>query len=95
MAITKKNLFNYLNNSNTVFSNVFNNLIKKNDIGYYLQNDKYYSISDIKRLEITKIFLTSKKIILLDRDGILNKKMPKGTYVSSWNKFLLRPNCKK
>lgn len=34
-----------------------------------------------------------KKIIFLDRDGIINKKPPKADYVKSWNEFHLLPGA--
>ena len=50
--------------------------------------DKYHSIGDLKRLEITKKYLTPKKIILLDRDGVINRKAPKGKYITDYRDFI-------
>ncbi len=54
----------------------------------YLLEDQYHSIGDIKRLEITRKYLTPKKIILLDRDGVINTKAPKGKYITDCRNFI-------
>ena len=54
----------------------------------YLIEDPYHSIGDVKRLEITRKYLTPKKIILLDRDGVINIKAPKGKYITDWRNFI-------
>ncbi len=54
----------------------------------YLIKDNYYSIGDIKRLEITRNYLTPKKIILLDRDGVINIKAPVGKYITDLKDFI-------
>ena len=47
----------------------------------------YLSISDFDRLVITRENLKAKKIILLDRDGVINVKAQKGQYVSNLRDF--------
>jgi D-glycero-D-manno-heptose 1,7-bisphosphate phosphatase len=42
-----------------------------------------YSANNSKRFDLRTIFL--------DRDGVLNEKMPEGRYVRSWNEFHLLP----
>ena len=49
--------------------------------------EPYYSISDIDRLELMREYLKPKKIILIDRDGVINVKAPKGQYIESWDDF--------
>ena len=39
-------------------------------------------------------YLKRKKIILLDRDGTLNAKAPRGEYINSWKDFEWMPNVK-
>lgn len=62
-------------------------LIKEKQIAGYLTDHKYYSIGKIERLPITEQFLKPKKVIFLDRDGVINKKPPKADYVKNWNEF--------
>jgi len=49
--------------------------------------DSYHSISDPKRLELTNQYLKPKRLLLIDRDGTINLKMPRGEYVTSWADF--------
>ena len=39
--------------------------------------NSYYSIGDIDRLKKTRSYFKPKKIILIDRDGVINKKKPR------------------
>ena len=52
----------------------------------------YHSISDPDRLALMTGYLTPKKILLLDRDGIINKKVLHGEYVTCWDEFELIPD---
>ena len=51
----------------------------------------YYSISDPTRLEQTAEYLAPKRILLLDRDGTINKKRGPGEYVETWDDFQFIP----
>lgn len=87
MAVTKEKFFSYIKNDRSDISCIFSEMIKDNNINALINKDNYFSISDLKRLKITRKFLLRKKIILLDRDGLINKKKRKGEYVSSWKEF--------
>jgi histidinol-phosphate phosphatase family protein len=49
--------------------------------------DPYHSISDPTRLKLMTDYLSYKKILLIDRDGTVNTKAPKGKYISNINEF--------
>jgi len=49
--------------------------------------DQYHSISDPVRLALMCEYLKPKKILLVDRDGTINEKAPKGEYITSWKQF--------
>jgi len=66
-------------------------LIKKRQLAGYLTDHRYYSIGKIERLPITEQFLKPKKVIFLDRDGVINKKAPKADYVKNWDEFEFLP----
>lgn len=87
MYIQKNYLFNMLSNSNTNFSTTLHKASMNKKISYLQHFDQYYSISDLKRANLAEKYLSSKKILLLDRDGIINVKAPKGEYITSWKKF--------
>ncbi len=91
--LTKKDLIiNFIksidNSPNIDFAKVLAQASQRKKLCGYLINDDYHSIGDIKRLEITKKYLTPKKIILLDRDGVINIKAPKGKYITDYKDFI-------
>ena len=50
-------------------------------------HDSYHSISDLARLQLMSEYLKPKRILLIDRDGTMNKKAPQGEYITNWSKF--------
>jgi D-glycero-D-manno-heptose 1,7-bisphosphate phosphatase len=47
----------------------------------------YYSVGSIERLELTRRFLARRPAVILDRDGVLNKRRPKASYVCDWSEW--------
>lgn len=47
----------------------------------------YHSISDPQRLESAREYLRPKKLLLIDRDGVINERQNRGEYVDCWEKF--------
>ena len=68
-------------------------LIKECNLSGYKTDHRYYSIGNLDRLEITKRFFKPKKVVFLDRDGVINKKAPKADYVKSWDEFDFLPGA--
>lgn len=92
--IVNKKTISLLPNSSSKFESVvLPKLIKKRRLSGYLTDQKYYSISDIKRVKITEKFLASKRIIFLDRDGVINERPPKADYVKTWQEFKFLPDA--
>jgi D-glycero-D-manno-heptose 1,7-bisphosphate phosphatase len=90
MIVNKKNLIaNYLN-TNVPFNFFINKLANKKKANYFFNDTGYLSISDLKRLKISRIFFKS-KYILIDRDGVLNKKNKNHFYVRNLQE--LKINC--
>jgi len=86
--IIKKNLLKLLPEGNINFEKeLLPILVKNSNIGVYKTNHKYYSIGSLERLPITEKFLKCEPAIILDRDGVLNKKANKGDYIKSINEF--------
>lgn len=80
IIIDKKIVLDFFKNKNESFNELLINNIKKKTVNYYLNDTGYLSISDVKRLKITRKFF-KKKIILIDRDGVLNLKNKNHYYV--------------
>jgi histidinol-phosphate phosphatase family protein len=54
----------------------------------------YLSISSPDRRNSAERFLTPKRILLVDRDGTINERAPRGQYVTSADKFVWREDAK-
>ena len=87
MILNKKIMLENIHNIHGNFSIVLQDMSKKGLVSAYIQNDKYYSISDPARWELMDKYLKHKKIILLDRDGVINVKADRGKYITSWKDF--------
>jgi len=93
--VTNKKLLDYLPNENVGLFEIFPKLIEDKQISAYVTDHRYYSIGKIERLQITEDYLKDKKIIFLDRDGVINVRAPKGDYIKRWKDFEFLPNVKK
>tara|TARA_B110000090_G_scaffold210096_1_gene270036 strand:- start:10190 stop:11443 length:1254 start_codon:yes stop_codon:yes gene_type:complete len=69
------------------FSEIIRLLVDKKQISGLVIKEPYHSISDIDRLNLMREYLKPKKIILIDRDGVINVKASKGEYVENWEAF--------
>ncbi len=94
-AIFKKSVLGFLPKDNILFeSTVYPHLTDANQLSAYVTDHRYYSVGSFERLEITENFLKCEPTIILDRDGVLNKKTPKAEYVTQWSKFQWLPGAK-
>ncbi len=66
---------------------VYPKLVQEKKMAAYVTHHRYYSVGSLERLPVTELFLKRDPIILLDRDGVLNKRMAKGEYVTSPDEF--------
>jgi D-glycero-D-manno-heptose 1,7-bisphosphate phosphatase len=69
------------------FSEVLQHLAGTNQLAGLVVRDPYHSISDPDRLELMRSYLKPKKLLLIDRDGVINQKAPTGEYISTWEGF--------
>ncbi len=53
----------------------------------------YYTITSHEFVERTKKFLQPKKVVFLDRDGVINATMPPHDYVKTWQEFAFLPGA--
>lgn len=91
-AILDKTILpNQKNYKNISFNFFIHNCVKKKVVNYYFNDTNYLSISDIARLKITRKFF-NKKVVLLDRDGVINYKNKKHFYVRSLNELRINKN---
>ena len=81
LSIRKKSLFDLLSQEIEI-ERALKILSEKNSVTFNVIQGPYFSISDPERLRISREAFKGKKIIFIDRDGIINKRMPKGHYVT-------------
>lgn len=93
--IASKKIFAYYGAIDVSFSEIIAKLVPVRLVAGMIVEDAYHSISDPDRLTLTEEYLKSKKILMIDRDGVINKKAPRGEYIASWNGFsFLRENVR-
>jgi len=74
------------------FSTLLEKYAKEAKIAGLVVRDPYHSISDMKRLQLTCDYMRHKKILLIDRDGTINRKAPRGEYIARWDMFEWMPD---
>ena len=90
--IIDKGVFGMMPDNNFSFEKeILPKLIEKRQLSGYLTDHRYYSIGNPERMVLAEKFLQPKKIIFLDRDGVINEKAPRAEYIKSWDEFKFLP----
>lgn len=79
---------------NPSFNIVIEKLATEGRLLIYKTPHPYLSISDIERLNITREYFSTKKIILVDRDGTLNSKPLNARYVTTVDELEILEDAK-
>ena len=87
MIVEKDQTLAFYETPECSFSSILKKMAAQHQISAWIQRDAYHSISDPERWKKTEEYLKPKKIILIDRDGVINKKAPRGGYVTKWEYF--------
>jgi histidinol-phosphate phosphatase family protein len=72
---------------NQSFSSVIEKLVESHEVRAVISEHPYLSVSDPERLEITRKYFSAKKILILDRDGTINKKLESKRYLTELSEF--------
>ena len=88
MIVEKNQTLSFFDTPECSFSSILQKMADKHQISAWVQHDSYHSISDPKRWQKAQEYLKPKKIILIDRDGVINKKASRGEYISKWEDFI-------
>ena len=73
------------------FSDVLHAAAGVGELGGIETGGAYYSVSDPARLELTRDYFSTKKILLIDRDGTISRGLARGQYVETWEQFEFVP----
>ena len=87
MIVEKNQTLSFFDTPECSFSSILQKMAAKHQISAWVQHDSYHSISDPKRWQKAQEYLKPKKIVLIDRDGVINKKASRGEYISKWEDF--------
>jgi len=87
-AIIDKSVVNLLPEANvSVEEALYTRLAQRRQLLAYVTDHRYYSVGALHRLPLTETFFERKSTVILDRDGVLNKKPARARYVRSWSEF--------
>jgi len=87
MVVEKDKTLSFYETPECSFSTILQKMAVQQQISGWVQNDHYHSISDPERWKKTRTYLTPKKILLIDRDGVINQKASQGEYTTDWEEF--------
>jgi histidinol-phosphate phosphatase family protein len=94
-GIFKKELLAMLPDDNVSFEDtLYPALAQQRKLAAYVTQHRYYSVGGIARLPLTEVFLARRPAVILDRDGVLNRKPPRANYVRRWEDFEWLPEAK-
>lgn len=86
--INKEILHDVIDRKSTNFGrDIFSKLIQKGKIYGEVIAQRYYTVGTMERLNLTRLFFSNRKFIFIDRDGVLNEKAPKGSYIKDLDSF--------
>jgi NDP-sugar pyrophosphorylase family protein len=68
-------------------------LAERRQLSAYLTDHRYYSVGSPERLPLTERFLARRHAVILDRDGVLNRRPPRARYVTRPEEFEWLPGA--
>jgi D-glycero-D-manno-heptose 1,7-bisphosphate phosphatase len=73
---------------------IYRPLAQQHRLAAYVTDHRYYSVGSVERLPITDKFFARYPTVILDRDGVINKKPPRAEYIRNWGEFEWLPGAK-
>jgi D-glycero-D-manno-heptose 1,7-bisphosphate phosphatase len=94
-ALMEKSLIEALPEANvSIEEALYAHLAERRQLLAYLTDHRYYSVGALHRLPLTEQFFARRRSVILDRDGVINKRPPKAEYVRTWDDFEWLPGAK-
>jgi len=66
---------------------IYTPLAQQGRLTAYVSDHRYYSVGSLNRLPATEAFMRREATVILDRDGVLNRKPPQAQYVRNWSEW--------
>jgi len=87
-ALIDKSVLELLPETNvSVEEALYSRLARDRQLTAYVTDHRYYSVGALHRLPLTQAFFARHPTVILDRDGVLNRKPPRARYVRNWSEF--------
>lgn len=87
-AIITDRALELLPKEDTLFEEaIYTPLAAQHRLAAFVSEHRYYSVGSLERLPLTEKFMKREKTVLIDRDGVLNRKPPKAQYVRTWEEW--------
>lgn len=94
-AIVQKKIVEELGYENALLeTTVYPRLTARRQLAAFVTDHRYYSVGAHHRLPLTAEFFKRRKTIILDRDGVLNRRPPRARYVRKWSEFEWLPGAR-
>jgi histidinol-phosphate phosphatase family protein len=68
-------------------------MVSKRELSGYFTEHRYHYITTPESLAVTGEYLKPKNVVLLDRDGVINRKAADGDYIKNWEEFEFLPGA--
>ena len=93
-ALIKETVLSLLPEENVpVEDALYRRLAERRQLFAYVTDHRYYSVGALHRLPQTETFLARRPAVILDRDGVLNKRPPRAHYVRTWEEYEWLPGA--
>lgn len=77
-----------LPDEDTVFEEaIYTPLAQQGRLTAYVSDHRYYSVGSLHRLPATEAFMRREPTVILDRDGVLNRRPARAQYVRDWSEW--------
>ena len=88
-VLNKNDLLKVPSRENVHFGrDVLKRLIDQRQVKARVLLSRYYTVGTMERLQAARLFFRREKFVFIDRDGVLNVKSPRGTYVEDPSQFI-------
>ncbi len=87
-ALIKKSCLALLPSADTLIEEgLYPQLAAQGQLLAYVTDHRYYSVGSLERLPLTETFFARRPTVILDRDGVLNRRPPRAQYVRTPEEF--------